>query len=95
MATNNRIKSISPDLAESLPNLENLFLMNNKLAELQEIAKLGACKRLQRLVLANNLVTELPNYRLFVIAKIASLRILDFTKISAQERRQAREMFPE
>ena len=87
MATNNRIKTISPDLAESLPNLENLFLMNNKLGDLNEIGRLGACKRLQRLVLANNLVTELPNYRLFVISKIPSLRILDFSKISAKERR--------
>lgn len=94
VATNNRIKAISPDLAESLPNLENLFLMNNKIADLQEVAKLAACKHLQRLVLANNLVAELPNYRLFLIAKIPSLRILDFAKVSAQERREAAALFP-
>lgn len=35
VATNNRIKTISSDLAESLPNLENIFLMNNKVADLQ------------------------------------------------------------
>jgi U2 small nuclear ribonucleoprotein A' len=84
VATNNRIKAISPDLAESLPNLENIFLMNNKIGELEEIGKLAACKKLQRLVLANNLVAELPNYRLFTIAKIPSLRILDFAKISSK-----------
>jgi Leucine-rich repeat (LRR) protein len=93
VATNNRIKVISPDLADSLPNLENIFLMNNKIGDLEEVAKLAACKRLQRLVLANNLVAELPNYRLFAIAKIPSLRILDFAKISAKERREAEAMF--
>lgn len=60
--------------------------MNNKITELEEVAKLGKCKKLQRLTLTNNLVTELPNYRLFTIAKIPSLRILDFNKVSAKER---------
>jgi len=69
--------------------------MNNKIAELSEVAKLGSCKKLQRLILTNNLVTELPNYRLYVIAKIPSLRILDFQKISATERKQANKEFPE
>lgn len=92
--TNNRIRTIS-DIADSLPNLENIFLMNNKLSELQEVAKLGACKKLQRLVLVNNIVTEVPNYRSFVIAKIPSLRVLDFQKISAKERTQAALEFPD
>jgi U2 small nuclear ribonucleoprotein A' len=46
------------------------------------------------LVLTNNLVTELPNYRLFVISKIPSLRLLDFQKVTAKERRQAAIEFP-
>jgi U2 small nuclear ribonucleoprotein A' len=69
--------------------------MNNKITELQELEKLSGCKKLQRLVLINNLVTELPNYRSFVIAKIPSLRILDFQKITAQERKKAALDFPE
>ncbi len=69
--------------------------MNNKISDLQEVAKLGACKKLQRLILVNNLVTELPNYRSFVIAKIPSLRILDFQKVTAKERRQAAIDFPD
>lgn len=94
VATNNRIRTISTDLAESLPNLENIFLMNNKIADLQEVAKLSSCRKLQRLTLTNNLVTELPNYRLFTIAKVPSLRILDFQKVSATERAAALAMFP-
>lgn len=52
--------------------------MNNKIAALEDLDKLSACKKLERLVLVNNIVTELPNYRLYVIHKIPSLRILDF-----------------
>jgi U2 small nuclear ribonucleoprotein A' len=68
--------------------------MNNKISELPELAKLGKCTKLQRLVLTNNLVTELPSYRLYAIAKIPSLRILDFQKVSATERRQAEKAYP-
>ena len=58
--------------------------MNNKISDLAEIAKLSHCKKLQRLILTNNIVTELPNYRLFVISKIPSLRVLDFQKVTAK-----------
>ena len=83
IATNNRVKTIAEDLADSLPNLENIFLMNNKVSDLAEVGKLSRCSKLQRLTLINNLVTEMPNYRLFTIAKIPSLRILDFQKVTA------------
>jgi U2 small nuclear ribonucleoprotein A' len=63
--------------------------MNNKVTELAEVFKLASCKRLQRLVLVNNLVAELPNYRVEVISHIPSLRILDFTKVSNKERKEA------
>lgn len=83
-----------------LPNLENLCLMSNKLTELSEIDKLGNCKKLERLILTNNVITEVPwmlsqmnNYRLYVIHKIPSLRILDFKKVSKQERAEAAKLF--
>lgn len=79
--TNNRIKHLS-DLSETLPNIENIFLMNNKIAEIKEVAKLGTCKKLERLVLVNNAVTEVPNYRVQVIAAVPSLRVLDFGKVT-------------
>ena len=56
--------------------------MNNKIADLKEVAKLGTCSKLQRLILVNNIVTETPNYRVNVIARIPSLRILDFNKVT-------------
>lgn len=45
-------------------------------------------------MLVNNIVTELPKYRSFAIAKIPSLRVLDFQKVSAKERAQAAINFP-
>lgn len=56
--------------------------MNNKIADIEEIGKLGSCPKLQRLVLVNNIVTEIPNYRINVIARIPSLRVLDFSKVT-------------
>jgi U2 small nuclear ribonucleoprotein A' len=61
--------------------------MNNKISDIQEVAKLGTCTKLQRLVLVNNIVTEIPNYRIQAVAKIPSLRILDFNKVTNYERK--------
>ena len=41
--TNNRIKTISAEFAETLPNIENIFLMNNKISDIQEVYKLAKC----------------------------------------------------
>jgi Leucine-rich repeat (LRR) protein len=83
---NNWISTIN-DIAEFLPKLENIMLMNNKIANLYELARLGNCKKLKRLVLTNNPVTEKPNYRKYVIAHISSLTILDFKIISTKEKK--------
>ena len=40
-----------------------------------------------------NLVTNLPNYRLYVIHKIPSLRVLDFQKVTKKEREEAKLVF--
>jgi U2 small nuclear ribonucleoprotein A' len=54
---NNRISKIS-DISTTLPNIENLVLTNNKLADLEDIDILGSCQNLQRLVLINNQITN-------------------------------------
>ena len=66
--------------------------MNNKIGDLQEVYKLGTLSKIQRLVLVNNMVTELPNYRLHVIGHIPSLRILDFQKVTKNERKEAEKL---
>ena len=69
--------------------------MNNKISDLQEVFKLNSCKKLQRLVLVNNMVTEMPNYRLQVIGRIPGLRVLDFEKVTKAERIEAEKLLNE
>ena len=55
--SNNRISKII-DVSESLPALENLILMNNRLADFSEMYSLRNCKKLKRLILHGNLITQ-------------------------------------
>mmetsp|Transcript_33104 Transcript_33104/g.38033 ORF Transcript_33104/g.38033 Transcript_33104/m.38033 type:complete len:117 (-) Transcript_33104:27-377(-) len=45
------------------------------------------------MVLIGNIVTKIEHYRLYCIAKIPSLRVLDFQKVTLKERIAAKEMF--
>jgi U2 small nuclear ribonucleoprotein A' len=54
---NNKIHKIQ-NISDSLPNLENLCLMSNKITELSELDNLSDCKNLKRLVLFNNAITH-------------------------------------
>jgi U2 small nuclear ribonucleoprotein A' len=40
-----------------------------------------------------NLVTNLPNYRMYVVYKIPNLRVLDFQKVTKKEKETAKKMF--
>jgi len=71
-------------LAEFLPKLHTLILTNNRLVNLAEIDPLASLPRLQYLGLLDNNVTKKPNYRLYVIHKLKSLRVLDFRKVKSK-----------
>ncbi len=66
--------------------------MNNKITSFKHLEPLEDCKNLQRLVLINNMVAELPDYRLNMIRMVPSLRILDFKKVTEKEREQAKKL---
>lgn len=72
--------------AEFLPKLHSLVLTNNRLVNLVEIDPLASIPKLQYLSLLDNNITKKPNYRLYVIHKLKSLRVLDFIKIKAKVR---------
>lgn len=80
-------------LGESLPNLETLMLMNNRINGLQEIDNLASFSKLELLSLLENPVVHLPNYRLYVIFRIPSLKCLDFQKVKRVEREEAIRFF--
>ncbi|KAF5746345.1 U2 small nuclear ribonucleoprotein A' [Tripterygium wilfordii] len=90
---NNRITRINPNIGEFLPKLHSLVLTNNRLVNLVEIDPLASLPRLQFLSLLDNNITKKPNYRLYVIHKLKSLRVLDFRKVKNKERVEAAHLF--
>ncbi|KHN87298.1 putative U2 small nuclear ribonucleoprotein A' [Toxocara canis] len=90
---NNRVQQIMPNLGEVLPSLRTLALTNNNLCELGDIDPLGTCQKLEYLTLIGNPVTHKPQYRLYVIYKVPSVRVLDFKRVRLVERQQAATLF--
>ncbi|XP_021273899.1 U2 small nuclear ribonucleoprotein A' [Herrania umbratica] len=93
LINNNRVTRINPNIGEFLPKLHTLVLTNNRLVNLVEIDPLSSLPKLQFLSLLDNNITKKPNYRLYVIHKLKSLRVLDFKKVKAKERLEAENLF--
>ncbi|KAJ9148989.1 L domain-like protein [Pleurostoma richardsiae] len=89
----NRIAVIQSTLPNSIPNLTNLILSSNQLAELADLDVLGKFPRLTHLVLIDNPVTKKENYRYWVIWRCSGVRFLDYQKVKQAERDQATELF--
>ncbi|KAL1359730.1 hypothetical protein HN51_005065 [Arachis hypogaea] len=93
LINNNRITRINPNIGEFLPKLHTLVLTNNRIVNLVEIDPLASLPRLQYLSLLDNNITKKQNYRLYVIHKLKSLRVLDFKKVKNKERLEAKRLF--
>ncbi|KAG5523172.1 hypothetical protein RHGRI_035105 [Rhododendron griersonianum] len=93
IVNNNRITRINPNIGEFLPKLHTLVLTNNRLTNLVEIDPLASLTKLQYLSLLDNNITKRANYRLYVIHKLKSLRLLDFKKVKQKERIEAQRLF--
>ena len=93
MLINNRITKIENDFAINCPFLTNLVLTNNKISDFQQIDNIASCKTLQKLYLVDNMVTKMKNYRLYVIYKMPTLRILDYQRITKKEKEDAIKKF--
>lgn len=93
LLNNNRITRIASNIGEFLPKLHTLVLTNNRLVNLVEIDPLASLPKLKFLSLLDNNITKKPNYRLYVIHKLKSLRVLDFKKIKQKEREEAHNLF--
>jgi len=90
---NNRITSIATGLGPKIPNLETLILTGNRVEHLADIDPLLEFKKLQTLSLLKNPVTKVKHYRLYVIFKLPSVKVLDFQKVKAKERTEAAKLF--
>ena len=93
MLINNRISKIEKDFAINCPFLTNLVLTNNKITDFEQIDNIASCKSLEKLYLVDNVVTKMKNYRLYVIYKIPTLRILDYQRVTKKEREEAIKKF--
>ncbi len=73
--------------------LDSVILTNNRLSSFEDVDNLASCKTLTRLSLIGNLVCNLNDYRLYVIHKIPTLRVLDYQMVSQSERGMADKLF--
>ncbi|KAA6407749.1 MAG: small nuclear ribonucleo A [Lasallia pustulata] len=89
----NRVTSIHPQLALSLPNLTTLVLTANSVAELADLDPLRQFARLTHLSLLENPVTRREHYRHWLIWRCPSVRFLDYQKVRDAERSKARSLF--
>ncbi|CAF9917198.1 MAG: U2 snRNP complex subunit [Heterodermia speciosa] len=89
----NRITSIQPTLANSIPNLTCLILTQNNLAELADLDTLRHFTKLTHLSLLDNPVTRKEHYRFWIIWRCPTVRFFDYQKVRDVERARATELF--
>ncbi|KAL1900357.1 U2 snRNP complex subunit [Ceratocystis pirilliformis] len=89
----NRISSIQPTVANSIPSLRSLVLASNNLQQLADIEPLGGLKLLTHLTLVDNPITKHEHYRYWVVWKCPSVRFLDYQKVKQAERDRAVQLF--
>jgi len=90
---NNRIARVAPGLQHALPALATLTLTNNRVTSFGDVDALAGLKRLKRLSLLGNPVSQREDYRLYVAHVLPSVAILDFRKVKQAERDAARKKF--
>ncbi|QDZ18880.1 L domain-containing protein [Chloropicon primus] len=89
---NNRISRISKNLEASIPNLETLVLTGNRINNLTDIRNLRGLSKLKRLVVINNGITKIPQYRLHILKQVPQLRMIDFAKMKESDRKLSETM---
>lgn len=90
---NNSVSKIGPNLGDNISRMQTIILTNNRVSNLFEIDHLSTVKTLEMLSLLENPVALKPNYRLYAIYRIPTLKCLDFSKVTKQERDDAARMF--
>lgn len=84
----NRVERIETGLAASLPNLTSLVLTSNRIASVQalNVPELAKLRQLETLSILDNPVATAPRLRDLLIGALPCLKVLNFSKISADER---------
>lgn len=69
------------------------FLRTPQLRDLASLAPLFGLRKLEFLTLTGTALSQLPNYRTWLIHNIPSLRWLDYSKVKESERQSARSLY--
>ena len=75
----NQIKDISS--FKKLKNIREINLKDNQINELSQIENLKNCKKLEKLVLKDNPITNFPNYPQIILEILPQLKKLDDTEV--------------
>lgn len=95
LLNNNRLARIGEDLGDSISNVDTLVLTNNRLTNLADLDNLASLRKLTHLSLLDNPVCKKENYRLYVIHRLPTLKLLDFSKVKQKERAAAAHKYGE
>lgn len=94
LLANNPVRTLSPHLATSLPNLRTLVLTNTTLPKdhLALVATtLARCRKLEHLALKGNPLQNAPHYREWIIFNCKRLRSLDYERVTLKVRSRVTE----
>ncbi|CEQ39178.1 SPOSA6832_00712 [Sporobolomyces salmonicolor] len=96
LLANNPVRTVSPSVATSLPNLRTLILTNSSvpkdsLAVLGDV--LGKCRKLEMLSLKGAPVEQAEHYKEWIVFRCKKLRSLDFDRIKQKDRDHASSLF--
>ena len=84
----NGIKKISKDLAVTCPNLTTLYMQANQVTKISNLKVLHSLTKLKSLTLFGNPVEESKHYRNMIFYQCPGLHQLDFTPITAAQRKK-------
>ncbi|GAA5873594.1 hypothetical protein JCM16303_001173 [Sporobolomyces ruberrimus] len=94
--SNNPVRTLSPSIATSLPNLSTLILTNSTVQK-ESLAvlgdTLGKCRKLQHLSLKGAPVAQAEHYKAWIVFNCKKLTSLDFDRVKQKDREQANALF--
>lgn len=89
LLNNNHIAKISSNLGSFIANLHSLVLTNNRITNLSDIDQIASLTKLEHISLMDNPVAHHPNYRVYIISCMPTLKSIDFMKVTATEKSEA------
>ncbi|GAA5924309.1 U2 snRNP complex subunit LEA1 [Sporobolomyces koalae] len=96
LLANNPVRTISPSIATSLPNLTSLILTNSAVPK-ESLALVGdtlsKCRKLQHLSLKGSPVAQAEHYKEWIVFSCKALTSLDFDRIKQKDREHANALF--